>query len=235
MAANQAATAAVRGRAGSGWRMPSPLRLRAIKAMLFVAFLLPLARLVTAGVADARGLEWAGPLTLGANPIELVTRSTGTWTLVFLCATLAVTPLRRLTGWHWLVKLRRMIGLFAFFYAALHFVTYFWFDQWFDFSAIVADVVKRPFITVGFLAFVLLVPLALTSTDGMIRRLGRRWSTLHMAIYPIVTLGVLHYWWLVKRDVTQPAIYAAIIAVLLGFRLAWRVRTRGAAGPQPSR
>ena len=234
MAANQA-TAAARARAVPGWRMPSPGRLRAVKAVLFLVSLLPLARLVTAGVADAQGLDWSGALTLGTNPIELITRSTGTWTLVFLCATLAVTPLRRLSGWNWLVRLRRMIGLYAFFYATLHFITYFWFDQWFDFRAIVADVIKRPFITVGFLAFVLLVPLALTSTDGMIRRLGRRWGTLHMAIYPIVTLGVLHYWWLVKRDVTQPAIYAAVIALLLGFRLAWRARAGAQPGAQPPR
>lgn len=234
MAANQA-TAAVRARAVSGWHMPSPARLRAVKVVLFLVSLLPLARLVTAGVADAQGLDWSGALTLGTNPIELITRSTGTWTLVFLCITLAVTPLRRLTGWNWLVRLRRMIGLFAFFYATLHFLTYFWFDQWFDFRAIVADVIKRPFITVGFLAFVLLLPLAATSTDGMIRRLGRRWSTLHMAIYPIATLGVLHYWWLVKRDVTQPAIYAGILALLLGFRLAWRARTRAQGAPHPSR
>jgi sulfoxide reductase heme-binding subunit YedZ len=210
--------------------MPSARTLRVIKACLFAIALLPLARLVAAVVGDARGAAWAvGALTLGTNPIELLTRSTGTWTLVFLCAGLALTPLRRLTGAHWLLRLRRMVGLFAFFYAALHLTTYVWFDQWFDPQEIVKDVIKRPFITVGMAAFLLLLPLALTSTDGMMRRLGRRWGKLHQLVYPIAILGVVHYWWLVKRDVTQPLAYAAVVALLLGFRAAWRAREQQAA------
>lgn len=199
--------------------------LRRVKAAVFVVALLPLARLV-AGVP----LDW-----LGVNPIELITRSTGTWTLVFLLVTLAVTPLRRLTGWNWLIRLRRMLGLFAFLYGALHFTTYIWLDQFFDVAAIAKDIVKRPFITVGFAAFVLMLPLAFTSTNAMVRRLGgRRWATLHKAVYAIAVLGVVHYWWLVKRDLTQPILYAVVLALLLGFRLAWRWREgRREAGRAP--
>lgn len=200
-----------------------------VKAAVFVVALLPFLRLA-AGVP----LDW-----LGVNPIELITRSTGTWTLVFLLVTLAVTPLRRLTGWNWLIRLRRMLGLFAFFYGALHFTTYLWLDQFFDVAAIAKDIVKRPFITVGFAAFVLMLPLAFTSTNAMVRRLGgRRWSTLHKAIYAIAVLGVVHYWWLVKRDLTQPILYALVCALLLGFRMVWRWREsrRSAAKlrPRPS-
>jgi sulfoxide reductase heme-binding subunit YedZ len=201
--------------------------LRAVKMVVFTLALLPFGRLA-AGVP----LDW-----LGVNPIELVTRSTGTWTLVFLLATLAVTPLRRLTGWNWLIRLRRMLGLFAFFYGVLHFTTYVWLDQFFDAAAIVKDVVKRPFITVGFAAFVLMLPLAFTSTNAMVRRLGgRRWATLHKAVYVVAILGVVHYWWLVKRDLTEPILYASVLALLLGFRLAWRARERrrAAAKLRPS-
>ena len=200
---------------------PSPRALAAIKATLFALSLAPLGRLVAAGT-----LDWFGGL--GANPVELVTRSTGTWTLVFLCAGLAVTPLRRLTGLQWLVRLRRMIGLFAFFYAALHFTTYLWFDQWFDWPAIVKDVIKRPFITMGVLAFVLLAPLAATSTDAMMRRLGRRWAVLHRAVYVAAIVGVLHFWWhkAGKNDYSEVGWYAAAVALLLGWRLLERVRAR---------
>ena len=194
---------------------PSPAAIGRIKAALFVLALLPAARLVVAAFTGG----------LGVNPIEFVTRSTGTWTLSLLLITLSVTPLRRFTGWHWLVRLRRMLGLFAFFYACLHFVTYVWLDQFFDAAAIVRDVIKRPFITVGFAAFVLLIPLAATSTNAMVKRLGaRRWQRLHYAVYAIGTLGVVHYWWLVKKDITQPAIFAAVLAVLLGFRVVHRLR-----------
>jgi len=181
-----------------------------IKAALFVLALAPLARLVVAAFTGG----------LGVNPIEFVTRSTGTWTLSLLLITLAVTPLRRMTGWNWLVRLRRMLGLFAFFYACLHFVTYLWLDQFFDLAAIVKDVVKRPFITVGFSAFLLLVPLAATSTHAMIRRLGgKTWQRLHYLVYAIAILGVVHYGWLVKKDVTQPMLFAAVLAVLLALRI----------------
>lgn len=211
------------------WRaLPAPA-VRRVKAVLFVLALLPLARLVVAGVADATEAPWAAGLTLGANPLELITHSTGTWALALLCASLAVTPLRRLTGANWLVRLRRMLGLYAFFYAVLHFATYVWFDHWFDVDAIARDVIKRPFVTVGFATLVLLVPLALTSTDRMIRRLGRNWSRLHRLVYLIAPLAVVHYWWLVKRDVTEPLLWAVAVAVLLGLRLAWRWRASAAA------
>jgi sulfoxide reductase heme-binding subunit YedZ len=182
---------------------------RDYKPWLFVLCLYPLARLVWFGVMNG----------LGANPVEFITRSTGTWTLVALMLTLAVTPLRRLTGWNSLLRYRRMLGLFAYFYVCLHFVTYIWLDQSFSLHGIVKDIVKRPFITVGFVAFVLLLPLALTSTNAMMRRLGRRWQQLHRLIYLIGILGVLHYFWLVKRDLTQPLIYGAILLLLLSFRL----------------
>jgi sulfoxide reductase heme-binding subunit YedZ len=198
-----------------------PAALPAIKAALFLLALGPLARLVLAGTYD-----WFGGL--GANPIELVTRSTGTWTLVFLCVSLAVTPLRRLTGLHWLVRLRRMLGLYAFFYGALHFTTYVWFDQWFDWAEILRDVVKRPFITMGFLAFVLMLPLALTSNDAMVRRLGRNWSKLHRVVYAIAIAAVLHYWWHKsgKNDYSQVGWYAAAVTLMLGWRVFDRLRAR---------
>jgi sulfoxide reductase heme-binding subunit YedZ len=195
---------------------PSPAAIGRIKAALFVLALLPVARLVVAAFTGG----------LGVNPIEFVTRSTGTWTLSLLLITLSVTPLRRITGWHWLVRLRRMLGLFAFFYACLHFVTYVWLDQFFDAAAISRDVVKRPFITVGFAAFVLLIPLAATSTNAMIRRLGgKAWQRLHYLVYAIATLGVVHYWWLVKKDVTQPLWFGAAAALLLGYRIVHRLRS----------
>ena len=161
---------------------------------------------------------------LGANPIEVIQRSTGTWTLVFLLIVLSVTPLRRLSGAHSLIRLRRMLGLFAFFHACLHFVTYIWLDQFFEFMEMMRDVIKRPFITVGFISFVLLIPLALTSTSGMIRRLGgRRWQQLHRLVYLTAIGGVIHYLWLVKADQRQPLIYGGILTVLLGYRIvvAW--------------
>jgi len=186
------------------------------KAVLFLACLIPLGRLIWLAFSDG----------LGANPIEFITRSTGTWTLVFLLITLSVTPLRHLTGRNALIRYRRMLGLFAFFYACLHFTTYIWLDQFFEWPAIVKDVIKRPFITMGFAAFVLLIPLAATSTQAMQRRLKRRWQQLHRLVYLIATCGVLHYWWLVKKDVTEPAWYALALALLLGFRLVQRFITR---------
>lgn len=188
-----------------------------LKALTFLLCLIPLARLGWLGLNDG----------LGANPIEFITRSTGTWTLVFLMITLSVTPLRRITGWNGLIRFRRMLGLFAFFYVCLHFTTYIWLDQFFGWAEIVKDVIKRPFITIGFACFVLLIPLAVTSTNAMQRRLKRRWQQLHRLIYLIAIGGVVHYWWLVKKDITQPAIYALVLAVLLGFRLAyyWKQRT----------
>jgi sulfoxide reductase heme-binding subunit YedZ len=187
----------------------------AFKAALFALCLVPLARLVFFAFTDR----------LGANPIEFVLRSLGTWTLTLLLVTLSITPLRRLTGWNSLIRVRRLLGLFAFFYACLHFLTYAGVDQSFDLTAIIADVVKRPYITIGFSCFVLLIPLAATSTNAMQRRLGgRRWQQLHRLIYLIAVGGVVHYLWLVKKDITQPVLYGLVLAVLLGIRFAWRRR-----------
>ncbi|MBM3391856.1 MAG: sulfoxide reductase heme-binding subunit YedZ [Betaproteobacteria bacterium] len=188
---------------------PTPARLGALKAALFVLCLVPLAQLGWLG--------WKGGL--GATPIEFITRHLGTWTLNFLLVTLAVTPARHLSGWHWLMRLRRMLGLYAFFYALLHFLTYLWLDQFFDWSSIVKDIAKRPFITAGFTAFVMLIPLAATSNAAMVKRLGgRRWTQLHRAVYAVAIVGVVHYWWLVKKDITLPLLYAALLGTLLGFR-----------------
>lgn len=195
---------------------PTPRQLTLFKSVVFVAALLPFFRLVVFVFTDR----------LGANPIEFITRNTGDWTLYFLCMTLAVTPLRRLSGWNWLIKLRRMLGLFAFFYATLHFTTFLWFDHFFDLDEMIKDVVKRPFITVGFTAFLLLIPLAATSTNGMVRRLGgKRWQWLHRMIYLIAPLGILHFWWMKagKNDFAQPIIFGSLVAVLLLFRIYWNV------------
>ncbi len=184
-----------------------------LKALSFFLALLPLARLFYGAFTES----------LGANPIEYIIRDLGTWGLTFLLITLTITPLRRITNWNWLLRFRRMFGLFAFFYVCLHFTSYIWWDQFFDWEAIWKDIVKRPFITVGMFTFLMLLPLALTSTNGMIKRLGaRRWQLLHRLVYPIAICGVLHYWWLVKRDLTKPFIYASILAILLGFRLVYK-------------
>jgi methionine sulfoxide reductase heme-binding subunit len=199
---------------------PSPKQLFALKAALFVLALLPLARLV-----------WLTVSGQFVDPLEAITRGTGDWVLYLLCITLAVTPLRRLTGWNWLIKLRRMSGLFVFFYAFLHFLAFLWFDHFFDLAAMWKDVLKRPFITVGFIAFVLLIPLAVTSTNGMIRRLGgNRWQWLHRLIYLIAPLGILHFWWMKagKHNFTQPILFGLIVAVLLGVRVYWS-RSRAVA------
>jgi sulfoxide reductase heme-binding subunit YedZ len=158
---------------------------------------------------------------LGANPIEFITHKTGFWALTFLVASLAVTPLRRITHWNEAIKFRRLIGLFAFFYALLHFTTYIVLDQFFDFHAITEDIVKRPYITVGFVAFVCLLALALTSTKGSIRRLGKRWTTLHRVVYAAGALAVLHFYWKrsAKHNTSEPLVFAAILAVLLIARL----------------
>jgi len=185
-------------------------RLTPLKPAVFAASLAPLAWLAWGA---ARG-------ALGANPIETITHETGTWTLRFLVATLAVTPLRRLSGRNELIRYRRMLGLFAFFYACLHLLTYVWLDQFFDWAGMVKDVAKRPFITAGLSAFALLVPLAVTSTAGMIRRLGgRAWRRLHRLAYAAAAMGVVHYWWLVKADTRRPRNYAVILAALLLIRL----------------
>ncbi|KQN67542.1 sulfite oxidase [Duganella sp. Leaf61] len=195
---------------------PTARQTSLIKAIVFLAALIPLARMVY--------LTVTGQLV---EPLEFITRSTGDWTLYFLCITLAVTPLRRFTKWNWLVKLRRMLGLFMFFYGVLHFMTFLWFDHFFDLAEMWKDVLRRPFITVGFIAFLLLIPLAATSTNAMIRRLGgKRWQWLHRLIYVIAPLAILHFWWMKagKHNFTEPIIYGSILAVLLGLRVFWAVR-----------
>ncbi len=156
---------------------------------------------------------------LSANPVEDITHFTGGWTLIMLLLTLAITPLRRITKWNRLIRYRRMLGLYVFFYALLHFLTYLVFDQFFDVQAIIADIVKRPYITVGFAAFVLLIPLAITSNRMMVQRLGSYWKKLHQLIYLIAILGVLHFLWLVKADITEPLIYGFVLLLLLIMRL----------------
>jgi sulfoxide reductase heme-binding subunit YedZ len=173
---------------------------------------------------------------LGVNPIETITRFTGSWALIFLLASLAVTPLRRMTGWNHLVKLRRMIGLFAFSYASLHFATYIGLDHFFDFRAIGNDIIKRPYVTAGFTAFVIMVPLAFTSNASMIRRLGKRWQQLHRWVYVAAIAAVIHFYWLVKADISRPAQYGAVLALLLGYRLfvKWRPRLAVKFSGKPS-
>ena len=192
---------------------PSPRQLSAIKSSLFVLALVPAALLLYKTIAG-----------LYVEPLEAITRGTGDWVLYLLCLTLAVTPLRKFTGWNWVVKLRRMAGLFVFFYAFLHFLAFLWFDHFFDLAEMFKDVIKRPFITVGFIAFVLLIALAATSSNAMIKRLGgKRWQWLHRLIYIIAPLGIVHFWWMKagKNDFAEPFVFGLIVAVLLGLRVYW--------------
>lgn len=164
---------------------------------------------------------------LGADPLSTLTLQTGIWTLNFVMITLLITPLRRVTGWNWLIKFRRLFGLFAFFYGSLHLLTYLWADRGWDLSTVPADIAKRPFITVGFAAWFLMVPLAFTSTAGWIRRMGgKNWARLHWLIYATGVLGVIHFLWLVKKDQSEPRRYALVLLVLLGFRIVWWLRER---------
>jgi sulfoxide reductase heme-binding subunit YedZ len=202
--------------------MPSNVVVRRfIKPALFVVCLLPLLFLAL----EAFGI---GGASLGANPVERIQDTLGEWGLRFLVITLAVTPLRDWFNAPWLVQLRRMLGLYAFFYVLMHFLTWLLLDQGLYWSGILEDIAKRPFITIGFAALLLLIPLAVTSTNGMMRRLGKRWKTLHRLVYPIALLGVWHYYWQVKSDVTEPLIYLSIVLVLLGWRV-WKARPRSFA------
>lgn len=184
-------------------------RIRWSKPVLFLVCLLPLCLLVLRTVGN----------DLGANPVETLTHDTGDWALRFLLISLAVTPLRLLTGKAWLIRYRRMLGLFAFFYALLHFTIYLWIDQGFLWSEIVADILKRPYITIGFAAFLILLPLAATSTKGMVRRLGKRWTSLHRLVYASALLAILHFIWLVKADYREPGLYLVIFLLLMLFRM----------------
>ncbi|MGC2697751.1 MAG: protein-methionine-sulfoxide reductase heme-binding subunit MsrQ [Candidatus Angelobacter sp.] len=200
--------------------------IRALKVLVFAACLGPAFVLTWKGFHDR----------LGANPIDVITRSTGTWTLTFLLITLSVTPVRRLAKMAWLVRFRRMLGLFAFFYGSAHLMTYIWLDKFFDVHEMLHDIAKRRFITAGLTAWTLMLPLALTSTAGWIRRLGgKRWQKLHRLIYFSATAGVVHFIWLVKADLRRPLKYGAVLAVLLGFRLVMWIRNRLRARPAPVR
>ena len=186
-----------------------------LKPAVFIACLFPFGQLAYKAYTG----------DLGVNPIEFITHFTGDWVLIFLLATLSVTPLRKITGWNDLIKFRRMLGLFAFFYALLHFSTYLVLDHFFDFQRIAKDILKRPYVTVGFTAFVIMIPLAITSTAGMIRRLGKRWQQLHRLVYVAAIAGVIHFYWLVKADIRRPLQYGGVLVLLLGYRVAvnkWR-------------
>ena len=199
---------------------------RAVKPLLFVACALPLAWLV----ARAFGI---GGVDLGANPVDELMDRLGDWGLRLLLATLCITPLAVELRKPWLVQLRRMLGLYAFTYLALHFLNWLVLDQWFDTKSILADIAERPYITVGFTAFVLLVPLAVTSTQRWMRRLGRRWHRLHRLVYVVAILGCVHFWWQVKADWREPAIYSLALCLLLGWRLQ-RARRRRIASRRPA-
>ena len=192
--------------------------MKILKSIVFLAALIPLADLVYGFFTD----------NLGANPIEKILHQTGYWALTILMITLAISPVRKITGWNRIINFRRMLGLFAFFYACLHFTVYLVLDRQLYWSEIVEDLSKRPYITVGFTALVLLIPLAVTSTKGWIRKLGRTWAKLHRLIYLIAIAGVVHFWWQVKKDISEPLIFALILTALLLFRLAMLVKKKRA-------
>jgi sulfoxide reductase heme-binding subunit YedZ len=186
-----------------------------IKLFIFLLSLFPLTRLIYRGFNDE----------LSANPIEFVEQSTGTWALVFLMLSLSMTPFRQWSGINIFIQFRRMLGLFMFFYACLHFITYLWLDHWFDFAEITKDIIKHPYVLVGFAAFLLTIPLAITSTKAMMKRLGGRWKVLHKLIYLIAVLAILHFLWLVKKDHTEPLIYATVFFTLISLRIAYKYRS----------
>jgi sulfoxide reductase heme-binding subunit YedZ len=191
---------------------PTKKQIYWIKVFLFLSCLFPLSHLVWLGIQD----------NLSANPIEFIERSTGFWSLFILLATLTLTPIRLLTGKAWQIQTRRMLGLFMFFYVCLHITTYIWLDFAFDWLAITKDISKHPRILVGFAAFILSIPLAITSTNGMMKRLGFRWKQLHQTIYIIAILAVVHFWWLVKKDIREPLLYACILIILFGIRIYYK-------------
>jgi len=201
---------------------------RLTKPVLFLLCLLPLI------ILSMRAFDLVSP-GLGANPIETLLHELGRWGLKFLLMSLAITPFRRWTGWVWLLRFRRMLGLFAFFYILLHFLCYAILDQSLDFDLIIEDVIKRPYITIGMTGLLLLIPLAITSTKGMMRRLGRRWQKLHRMVYVIGVLGVWHFYWQVKLDALDATIYALILTVLLVTRIYYWQKARQRSASQRSR
>ena len=205
-----------------------------IKPIVFAACAAP-AALMTLGILAAVGKIPSSPMDLGADPVDRLLHACGITALNMLLITLLVTPARMLTGWSHLLRMRRMLGLFAAFYALAHFVVYAWLDQGLDLAAVGADIIKRPYITIGMLALLLLVPLAITSTNRMMRRLGRRWQKLHMLVYLVALLGVWHYWWQVKKDIREPLLYFAIFGVLMAFRAYRAFRAKSAPATAPER
>jgi sulfoxide reductase heme-binding subunit YedZ len=201
----------------------------AIKPLVFAACAVP-AILLGLGILAAVGKIASSPMDLGADPVDRLLHACGITALNMLLITLLVTPVRQITGWNSLVRLRRMLGLFAAFYALAHFTVYAWLDQGLDLHAIGADIIKRPYITIGMLALLLLIPLAVTSTNRMMRRLGRRWQTLHRLVYLVTLLGVWHFWWQVKKDIREPLIYAGIFLALMAWRF-FKAKFRGKFAP----
>jgi sulfoxide reductase heme-binding subunit YedZ len=193
--------------------VPSKKQLSWIKSFVFLFCLIPVLRLFYLGLQD----------NLSANPIEFIERSTGFWTLLILLVTLSLTPIRLLTGIAWQIQLRRMLGLFMFFYACLHISVYLWLDYSFVWADITKDIIKHPRILVGFAAFVLTIPLAITSNNAMMKLLRQRWKQLHQLVYFIAILGVIHFWWLVKKDIREPLLFALILAALLGIRIYYKI------------
>jgi sulfoxide reductase heme-binding subunit YedZ len=205
-------------------RPPREIIIKALKTGAFVLSLVPLGLLVWKGLHEQ----------LGANPVDVITRATGKWTLMFLLITLSITPLRKLAGMPWLVRFRRPLGLFAFFYGTLHLTTYVWLDKFFDTSEMLHDILKRKFITAGMTAFAMMLPLAVTSTKGWIRRMGgKRWQALHRLIYVSAAAGVIHFIWLVKADLRRPLTYGAVLAVLLTYRVAVWIMGKSKPATQP--
>jgi sulfoxide reductase heme-binding subunit YedZ len=205
-------------------RPPREIVIKALKTGAFLLSLAPLGLLVWKGLHEQ----------LGANPVDVITRSTGKWTLTFLLITLSITPLRKLAGMPWLVRFRRPLGLFAFFYGTLHLTTYVWLDKFFDTHEMLHDILKRRFITAGMTAFAMMLPLAVTSTKGWIRRMGgKRWQALHRLIYVSAAAGVVHFIWLVKADLRRPLTYGAVLAVLMGYRVAVWIMGKTKLAAQP--
>lgn len=210
------ATQVIKKSTNKTYKAPNKSQIKWIKAFVFLACLIPLARLFWLGFND----------DLSANPVEFVERSTGFWALFILLCTLALTPIKLITGRVWQIQLRRMLGLFMFFYACLHITTYVWLDYSFNWADITKDIIKHPYVLVGFSAFILTIPLAVTSNNAMVRRLRERWKKLHQLVYLIAILGVVHFWWLVKKDIREPLLYAIILAALLVIRLYYKTPTK---------
>ncbi len=193
-------------------KTPNKQYLALLKGLVFLLCLVPLIRLVWLGFND----------DLGANPIEFIEHSTGFWALFILFITLSITPIKLMTGRAWVVQLRRMLGLYMFFYVCVHLLAYIWLDYSFDWQEIYIDIIKHPYVLVGFSAFLLTIPLAVTSNNAAMRKMRERWKTLHKTVYLIAILGVVHFWWLVKKDITEPLLFALVLLLLFGIRIYYK-------------